>query len=139
MGKLRHAIASLWGNDIFRYVFFGGCSTLVNLASYYALRFLTPWDYNVINVISVSLAIIFAFFVNSWFVFRSKAEGFKEHFHEFIKFVSARLSTMVIEVGGVFVLVEVLGMNDMLAKFLTQFIVIALNYLFSKFLVFTKK
>ena len=40
-------------------------------------------------------------------------------------------------VGGVWLLVSVMGMNDMIGKFLTQFIVLILNYIFSKFFVFT--
>ena len=55
----------------------------------------------------------------------------------FCKFISARLMTMVIEVGGVWLLVAKLGMNDMVGKFATQFIVLILNYVFSKFFVFT--
>ena len=51
--------------------------------------------------------------------------------------IGARLVTMVIEVGGVWLLAEILHMNDMLSKFLTQFIVLVLNYIFSKFFVFT--
>ncbi len=44
---------------------------------------------------------------------------------------------MVIEVGGVWFLAEILGFRDMFAKFCTQFIVLALNYIFSKFIIFT--
>ena len=57
----------------------------------------------------------------------------KDHVQPFCKFVSARLVTMVIEVGGVWLLVSVMGLNDMIGKFLTQFIVLILNYVFSKF------
>ena len=42
---------------------------------------------------------------------------------------------MVIEVGGVWLLAEILGFRDMFAKFCTQFIVLALNYIFSKFII----
>jgi putative flippase GtrA len=56
-----------------------------------------------------------------------------------VKFVGARLSTMVIEVGGVWLMADVMQMNDLIAKFIIQFIVLALNYIFSKFLVFKKK
>ena len=52
----------------------------------------------------------------------------------FCKFVSARLITMVIEVGGVWLLVSVMGLNDMIGKFLTQFIVLILNYVSVNFL-----
>ena len=44
---------------------------------------------------------------------------------------------MVIEAGGVWLLAEILGFRDMSAKFCTQFIVLALNYIFSKFIIFT--
>lgn len=68
------------------------------------------------------------------YVFQDKCETLKDHVQPFCKFVSARLVTMVIEVGGVWLLVSVMGLNDMIGKFLTQFIVLILNYVFSKFL-----
>lgn len=120
------------------YIFFGGCTTLVNLGSYYLLRALTDWNYNIENTISVALAILFAYFVNARFVFRSTARGLREKLAEFARFVTARLSTMVLEVGGVFVMVELLRMRDIWAKLIIQFVVLALNYLFSKFLIFKK-
>ena len=92
---------------------------------------------NIANVISIVVAIIFAYVVNSKYVFQDKCETLKDHIQPFGKFVSARLLTMVIEVGGVWLLVEVIGMNGMVGKFCTQFIVLALNYIFSKFFVFT--
>lgn len=72
-------------------------------------------------------------------MFESKAATFKEKFSEFVKFISARMLTMVVEVGGVWLMVDLLQMNDYVSKFLIQFIVLALNYIFSKFLIFTKK
>ena len=61
----------------------------------------------------------------------------RDHLAPFAKFISARLATMVIEVGGVWLLVEKFGMWDMAGKFVTMFIVLVLNYLFSKFFIFT--
>jgi putative flippase GtrA len=128
-----------WNNSVLKYIFFGGCATLVNLGSYYLLRLLTPLDLNLANMISVCIAILFAYFTNSRFVFESKASGWNERFGEFVKFVSARILTMIVEVGGVWLMADILKMNDYLAKFLIQFIVLVLNYVFSKFLIFTKK
>lgn len=135
---MRELIRKLYNNSVVRYVFFGGLTTLVNLVSYFLLRTFTPLNMTVANVISIVLAIIFAFITNSKFVFHSEASGWKQHLLEFIKFFSARISTLIIEVAGV-ALLAYLGMNDLLGKFLTQFIVLVLNYLFSKFLVFKKK
>lgn len=139
MKKIKKLILWCWNNDVLRYIFFGGCTTLVNLGCYYALRLATEINMNVANTISVAIAILFAYAVNSRFVFRSKADGFKQHLNEFVKFVGARMSTMVIEVGGVWFMADVLKINDLIAKFVIQFIILVLNYIFSKFLVFTKK
>lgn len=137
MNKIKDLIRVLYENSVVRYVFFGGCTTMVNLVSFFLLRRLFHIELNVANVISIVLAILFAYVVNSKYVFQDKCENLKDHLRPFCKFISARLVTMVIEVGGVWLLVQVLHMNDMFGKFVTQFIVLALNYVFSKFFVFT--
>nr|WP_295283494.1 GtrA family protein [uncultured Blautia sp.] len=136
MKKLKELILCFYNNDVIRYIFFGGCTTLVNLVCFFVLRKCNV-ELNIANVISIIIAIIFAYIVNSKFVFQDKCETLKDHIHPFCKFVSARLLTMVIEVGGVWLLVEIMGLSDMIGKFCTQFIVLALNYVFSKFFVFT--
>ena len=133
---MKQLIKKLYASSVVRYAFFGGCTTLVNLISFYVLRKLRV-GLNIANVISIILAILFAYVVNSRFVFQDKCETLADHIRPFCKFISARLMTMVIEVGGVWLLVAKLGMNDMVGKFATQFIVLILNYVFSKFFVFT--
>ena len=137
MKKIKDLVLRLYGNDVVRYIFFGGCTTLVNLVCFYIFWNICHVNLNIANVISIVVAIIFAYVVNSKYVFQDKCETLKDHIQPFCKFVSARLLTMVIEVGGVCLLVEVMGMNGMVGKFCTQFIVLALNYIFSKFFVFT--
>ena len=136
MKKLKALILQFYQNDVIRYVFFGGCTTLVNLVCFFVLRKCRV-ELNIANLISIITAILFAYVVNSRYVFQDKCETFKDHIRPFCKFISARLVTMVIEVGGVWLLVEVCKMNDMAGKFITQFMVLALNYIFSKFFVFT--
>ena len=139
MKPIKFLIQLFWKcykNDILRYIFWGGCTTLVNLICFYGLR-IAGLELTVANIISIIVAIIFAYVVNSKFVFEDKCETLKDHIQPFFKFVSARLVTMVVEVGGVWLLVEKVGLVDMAGKFITQFIVLALNYIFSKFFVFT--
>ena len=126
---MKQWIRKMYESSVIRYIFFGGCTTMVNLVSFFILRKLKV-ELNIANIISIILAILFAYVVNSKYVFQDKVQPF-------CKFVSARLITMVIEVGGVWLLVSVMGLNDMIGKFLTQFIVLILNYVFSKFFVFT--
>jgi putative flippase GtrA len=135
-GKMKNLIKKLYDNDVIRYIFFGGCTTLVNLVSFYLLR-KVHMEFNTANAISIILAILFAYVVNSRFVFYDKCETLRDHIRPFCKFIGARLFAMVIEMGGGWLLVEQMKMNDMLGKFLVQFIVIAVNYVFSKFFVFT--
>ena len=137
MKKIKDLVLHLYGNDVVRYIFFGGCTTLVNLVCFFIFWNICHVNLNIANVISIVVAIIFAYVVNSKYVFQDKCETLKDHIQPFGKFVSARLLTMVIEVGGVWLLVEVMGMNGMVGKFCTQFVVLALNYIFSKFFVFT--
>lgn len=129
-------IKKLWYNQGLRYLFFGGCTTLVNLVIFNVLVYTFHINYTVSNIISVIAAILFAYVVNKLFVFSSSCSSWKEVFLEFYRFVLGRLSTMFIEVGGVDVLVQFIGQAKWLAKLETQVIVVIVNYFISKFLVF---
>ena len=133
---MKKLILKMYENDVIRYIFWGGCTTLVNLVSFYLMR-IAGLPLMAANIISNILAILFAYVVNSRFVFHDSCETLKDHIQPFVKFISARLVTMVIEVGGVWLLAVVMGFHDMVAKFCTQFLVLVLNYIFSKFLIFT--
>ena len=130
---MRKLIGKLYASSVVRYVFFGGCTTLVNLASFYLLR-RAGVGINLANLISIVLAVLFAYVVNARFVFQARPE-----LQAFVKFAGARALTMIVELCGVWLLVEQIKLNDMLGKFLTQFVVLVLNYAFSKFFVFAKK
>lgn len=132
-GKIR----DLYENSIIRYIFFGGCTTLVNVLSFYVLRTFLHLSLNPANVISIILAILFAYVVNSRYVFQDPCQSLRDHILPFGKFISARLLTMVIEVGGVWFLVGVLHWKDMIGKIAAQILVMVLNYVFSKVFVFT--
>ncbi len=138
IGKIKNLISFCWHNEQLMYIFIGGCTTLVNVISYWILSLVTDWGSIPRNIISVSMAILFAFFTNKLLVFRSKSETFGQWAAEFVKFVGARLSTMVVEVGGVWLLYDVIGIPDMISKIATQFIVLVVNYFISKFFVFRK-
>ena len=115
-------IKKLWYNQGLRYLFFGGCTTLVNLVIFNVLVYTFHINYTVSNIISVIAAILFAYAVNKLFVFSSSCSTWKEVFLEFY--------------GGVYVLVQFIGQAKWLAKLETQVIVVIVNYFISKFLVF---
>ena len=131
-----HVVKKLYHDSRIRYLFFGGCTTLVNLGLFAVLKVPLGIDYRISNFFSVAAAICFAFVVNKLFVFQSRTSSFTEGFREFIRFVLGRLVTMAVEVGGVPFCVEILHQPEMIAKLETQVIVTVVNYFISKFLVF---
>ncbi len=122
-----------------RYIFFGGCTTLVNLVGYFVLRSLFGMDITKANFLAIFFAILFAYVVNKKFVFESKVRGFRGIVKEMAQFVGMRLLTMFIEVFGVVLLCCIWGVWDMAAKLALQFVVLVLNFVFSKMFVFKEK
>lgn len=139
MNKLAELIKKLYYNETMRYLFIGGCTTLVNLISFAIFCDVMGMDVTLGNVLSIILAILFAYITNKIFVFSSRTNGIKEMLSEFCRFVGGRLSTMAIEVGGVYLIHNMMGQPKMAAKLVTQILVIIGNYFISKFFVFRNR
>ena len=73
----------MYENDVIRYIFWGGCTTLVNLVSFYIMRDCMGIPLMAANIISIILAILFAYVVNSRFVFHDSCETLKDHIRPF--------------------------------------------------------
>lgn len=136
---MRETIEKLLKNDKIRYVIVGGCTTLVNMISFFLLRLLTGIDRNTCNVIAIILAIIFAYFTNKFFVFQSKKLGTYATIVEAISFVAGRIVSMVVEILGFAILCDSFRFNELLSKIFIQFVVVILNYVISKLFVFNKE
>lgn len=122
----------------FNYLIFGGLTTVLSLAVYYALTF-TVLDANKIielqlaNILSWIVGFLFAYFTNRKYVFESKNERVGE---EFFKFFLSRISTLILDMLIMFVFVTCLKFNDKIFKIVSQILVIVGNYILSKCLVF---
>lgn len=123
-------------HHVTKYIIAGILATIVNFGVFAMLR--SYMDLTLANFISITSAIIFAYFVNARFVFYSKAQTAVEIIKELSTFFSARLITMLIELVGVWFLVEQIHQNDIFSKIIINIIVLILNYIFSKF-IFHKK
>lgn len=128
--------------EIINYIIVGGLTTLVSIASFYIVRFFILTQNNqlhiqIATIISWILAVLFAFFANKKYVFESKKKG-KGKLIEMIKFFLSRLTTLLIEMISMWVLTSPLSINDKISKIIVQFIILVLNYLFSKLFVFKK-
>ncbi len=134
MAKLKAFLAS----EAFRYLFFGGLTTIVSVGSYQACRWLAI-DYQAATLISWVLAVTFAFVTNKLFVFESRNLQPSLVIKEAASFYSCRLMSLAFEFVFMIICVDFLHIHDFVAKCLTQVFILILNYLFSKFLIFRKK
>lgn len=123
---------------IIAYLFFGGCTTILNWAVYYLF-------YNVLSVSNVLstiiawfLAVVFAYVTNRKWVFDSQASGVKSIFSELVRFFLSRIATGILDVVIMWIAVDLCEWNSNIWKLLSNIIVIVANYIFSKFLVFKK-
>ncbi len=136
---MKGMIGRLAEEEVIRYLFFGVCTTGVNLSVFSFLRCVWHLPVNMANLSSIVLAVIFAFFVNRFFVFRAGRADGRKMLREFIDFVGMRMGTLLIEFWGVWLLAGHTGFPDLASKGVVQVIVIILNYLISKYMVFEER
>ena len=126
--------------EVINYLIFGGLTTIVNFVAYCIFARLIGIDEVVSSGLSWVVSVIFAYVTNKIFVFDSKTETKKDLIKECISFFLARIvSGITCDVGTFALMVKVFHINDILSKIVTQVMVVVVNYLFSKFIVFRKE
>ena len=124
-------------SEILLYLFFGGLTTLINIVSFFVLRLLDVNIY-VSNIMAWVLAVLFAFITNKFFVFNSKGKSKKENVRELVSFFGFRVLSLGIDMGVMYVLINLLSSGELLAKVIANIVVIITNYIFSKVFIFKK-
>lgn len=124
--------------EVISYIFFGGLTTVVNYIVYFLFTRVFHVDYLVSNWFAWAFAVLFAYLTNRKWVFQSTAQGFGPRMREFLAFVAARLVSLGMDMAIMYVGVSVLGIGDFWVKTVSQVVVIAANYVFSKVFVFRK-
>ena len=123
--------------EIINYLVFGVLATVVNFVSYYIFARIIGIDEVISSGLSWFASVLFAYITNKLFVFDSKTVTKKELIKECISFFLARvLSGILCDVGTFAVMVKVFKINDIIAKVVTQAMVVIVNYIFSKFIIF---
>ena len=132
-------IKALWikYEEIIAYLIVGGLTTVVSLANFLLFdntMYPTPFQNVVLSIINWTAGVIFAYFTNRKFVFKSNAPMLSEA----PKFVLSRVSTLILDMVVMQVLTAV-GVNLLVATVISAVLVIIGNYVFSKLFVFNKK
>lgn len=125
--------------DIISYLFFGVLTTVVNYLVYLPCYNWLHLSAAASNMIAWSAAVIFAYLTNKPFVFKSYDWSMKTVLPEFGKFLGCRIGSGAVETLIIFLTVDCFRWDGNIMKVITSVLVIILNYIASKLLVFTKK
>ncbi|MCR4595736.1 MAG: GtrA family protein [Lachnospiraceae bacterium] len=129
--------------EVISYLFWGGIAFVLSVLLFWIFNSKLGMGEVLANTIDWIILVIFTFFTNKLFVFRSKAGSPKAFGREFVSFVLARLFTLLLEDAIIWVGCSKLGFNSeigsLIVKLIAQFVVIVSNYILSKLIVFRHK
>ncbi|MBQ7005695.1 MAG: GtrA family protein [Clostridia bacterium] len=151
MTKIKELIIKY--KELIIYVIFGGLTTVVNLVVFTLFGMLLGDEkYLITNAIAWFAAVVFAYITNKIWVFESKSWSGKVLLKEIPSFFAARVFSFVLEEAGLFLFVDILSFNEisikilsfeiggeLIAKVILAVVVVVVNYVLSKLVIFKKK
>ena len=121
------------------YLIFGFLAFVLNYVLYFLFSSAMQMHYMAATALSWVLTVVFAYWTNRTFVFKSKNKDAQSLGKEFLSFIGARVATEVLELALMFLMVDCVDLNEYLSKFACQVIVIVANYFLSKLWIFKEK
>lgn len=119
--------------ELVSYVIFGILTTVVNIVVYYLFGDILGVNYVISNIIAWFLSVLFAYVTNRIWVFESKNDNI---LREVVLFFGGRAFSGVVDTLLMVLFIEVLLVGDFISKIIIQIIVVILNYVISKLIVF---
>ncbi len=154
---MKSIIKKLINRETVTYLIFGVLTTIVNFAVFKGFDMLFTKTVSVdlvllTNIIAWVISVAFAFVTNKLFVFESKSWKGNVLRKELPSFVSARLFSLGVEELGLLIFIKWLGFDSFVLEVLPDFaiggkmltkiglsvIIVVMNYVFSKFVIFNK-
>ena len=125
--------------QLISYLFFGVCTTILNTLCYYLCYNILHRSNVFSTVVAWVAAVIAAYLTNKFWVFESRDTRPGEIMRELLSFFSVRIGTGVLDVGIMFVAVDLCQGNSVLWKLISNFLVVVINYIASKLVIFKQK
>lgn len=125
--------------DVLLYLFFGILTTLINILTYNFFSDFIKIDYLISNIIAWIISVSFAYITNKLYVFKSENLNYNGLLKEIFNFFYFRILSLIIEIVILYITVSIFKIDDFIMKIFTNILIVVLNYLFSKFLIFNKK
>lgn len=121
------------------YAVFGVFTTIVNIVTYSICYQQIGLSNTLSNVLAWILAVTFAYLTNKVWVFDSKSWAWAVLKREITAFISCRIATGILDIVIMYICVDILAWPAVLMKIISNVLVIILNYVFSKLIIFKKK
>ncbi len=125
--------------EIINYLIFGVLTTLVNFCVYFFLVDISHIYYVYANVIAWFISVLFAYITNRAFVFNKVNFTLKAIIIEMSMFFAARFLSGFIETALLYIMVDKLSISNTISKISVAVIVVVLNYVFSKLIIFKRR
>lgn len=155
--KIKETLIKFIHSEIFSYLFFGVCTTIINIVIFQLFYSVIGVPTLISNAIAWVFSVAFAYITNRIFVFHSQVNSVKGVLREASAFVGARLFSLVFDELIMWLMVDVMGYTviekftaqimgwdvqdakSLIAKVCANIVVMILNFLFSKLFIFKKK
>lgn len=121
------------------YAVFGVFTTVVNIVTYHLCYYNAGLSNTLSNVAAWILAVTFAYLTNKVWVFESRSWKWEILRREIPTFISCRIATGIMDIMIMYICVDILEWHAMLMKIASNVLVILLNYVFSKLVIFKKR
>ena len=114
-------------------------TTVVNIVIFWLFADVMHIHYLAANFVAWAGAVLFAYFTNRRWVFKSKVSGFWRILRDMFRFVAGRILSGAGDMVIMFVCVDVIHMGNLVGKIASQIFVVIFNYVFSKVIIFKNK
>ena len=125
--------------SIILYCIFGGLTTLTDFIVYLTCTRIFHLDEQIATWSAWFFAVLFAFFTNRKWVFNADKTSKRGFLYQLVSFFGSRVASGLLNSAMIFIFFTKLGINDIVVKIFTSVIVVILNYILSKLIVFRKK
>jgi putative flippase GtrA len=125
--------------EIFLYIFWGAVTTIINVAVYALCRINNFFSIQISVIIAWFISVFIAFISNKFFVFHSRSRQTTVFIRELILFYLSRIVSGLFDIALMTLMAYLNFLSENITKLLVNVVVIAINYIFSKIMIFRTK
>lgn len=131
--------------ELVLYIIVGASTTFINLLIYFTLLFcfdhyifINAPSWQIAELIAFAIAVIYSFYMDKYVVFNSKFINIYKLLFEFFQFVVTRILVEALSYYIMHIMIDIYYANAYLVKVIVMVLIIVLNYITSKFIIFRK-